>query len=196
MLITTRDSQLGKGFTNFKQRPIGIFLFGQREAEILLRSKILDQDRISLEDANDITKALDYLPLAITQAAAYLNQIDLPIAKYLQLFSAGKVETLDLLKQGLPDPGRDHEIQNAILQTWIIPFDRTSRQDSRAAGLLSVMAMLDQQAIAEKLLRTEKEPEMDFIAAIQKLKAFSLIVEEKEAKVFSMHSLVQLSVQK
>lgn len=83
LLITTRDNQLGKAFTNFKQRPIDILLFGQREAETLLRSKILDEDRISQQDANDITTALDYLPLAITQAAAYLNQIDMPIAKYL-----------------------------------------------------------------------------------------------------------------
>lgn len=196
LLITTRDSQLGKGFTNFKQRPIDVLLFGQREAETLLRSKILDEDRISLEDANEITKTLDYLPLAITQAAAYLNQIDMPIAKYLQLFKAGKAETSDLLKQGLHDPGRDHEIQNSVFQTWMISFDRISRQDPRAADLLSLMAMLDRQAIAENFLRTEEEPEMVFIAAIQKLKAFSLIVEETEAKVFSMHRLIQLSVQK
>ncbi|MCJ1345259.1 hypothetical protein MMC31_003465, partial [Peltigera leucophlebia] len=196
LLITTRDNQLGKGFTNFKQRPIDVLLFGQREAETLLRSKILDEDRISLKDANDITKALDYLPLAITQAAAYLNQTDMPIAKYLQLFRAGKAETSDLLKHGLHDPDRDHEIQNSVFQTWMISFDRISRQDPRAADLLSLMAMLDRQAIAEHYLRTEEEPGMDFIAAIQKLKAFSLIVEETEAKVFSMHRLIQLSVQK
>ena len=196
LLITTRDNQLGKAFTNFKQRPIDVLLFGQREAETLLRSKILEEDRISQQDANDITSALDYLPLAITQAAAYLNQIDMPIAKYLQLFRAGKAETSDLLKQGLHDPGRDHEIQNSVFQTWMISFDRISRQDPRAADLLSLMAMLDRQAIAENFLREEEEPEMEFIAATQKLKAFSLIVEETEAKVFSMHRLIQLSVQK
>lgn len=59
LLITTRDNQLGKGFANFKQRPIDVLLIGQREAEILLRSEILDEDRISQQDANDITNALD-----------------------------------------------------------------------------------------------------------------------------------------
>lgn len=78
----------------------------------------------------------------------------------------------------------------------MISFDRISQQDPRAADLLSLMAMLDRQAIAENFLREEEEPEMDFIAAIQKLKAFSLIVEETEAEVFSMHRLIQLSVQK
>ena len=196
MLITTRDSQLGKGFTNFKQRPIDVLPFGHREAETLLGSKILDKDRISQEDANDITKAVDYLPLAVTQAAAYLNQIDMPIIKYLQLLRAGKAEMSDLLKQGLHDPGRDHEIQNSVFQTWMISFDRISRQDPRAADLLSLMAMKDRQAIGEILLRKKEEPEMEYIAAIQKLKAFSLIVEETEATVFSMHRLVQLSIQK
>lgn len=78
----------------------------------------------------------------------------------------------------------------------MISFDRISQQDPRAADFLSLMAMLDRQAIAENFLREEEEPEMDFIAAIQKLKAFSLIVEETEAEVFSMHRLIQLSVQK
>lgn len=156
LLISTRDNKLGKGFTNFKQRPIDVLLFGQREAETPLRSKILDEDRISQQDANNITNALDYLPLAITQAAAYLNQIDIPIAKYIQLFRAGKAETSDLLKQELHDPGRDQEIQNSVFHTWMISFNRISRQDPRAADMFSLMAMLDRQAIAEKLFEKKR----------------------------------------
>lgn len=106
----------------------------------------------------------------------------MPIVNYLELFRAGKAETSDLLKQGLHDPGRDHEIQNSVFQTWMISFDRILRQDPRAADLLFLMAMLDRQAIAENFLRKEEKPEMEFIAAIQKLKAFSLIVEETGAK--------------
>jgi tetratricopeptide (TPR) repeat protein len=196
VLITSRDSQLGKRLTNVKEKPINVLPFGPTDAEILLRSKVLEADGISQEDANEITKALDYLPLAITQAAAYLDQNNITIAKYLQLFRADKANTSDLLKKGIHDPGRDYEIQNSVFQTWMISFSQISKQDPRAAEVLSLMAMLDRQAISENLLRKDGESELEFTAAIQKLKAFSMITEETEASVFSMHRLVQLSTQK
>ena len=196
VLITTRDSQLGKRLANVKEKPIDVLRFTPTDAEILLRSKVLEEGEISQEDANEITKALDYLPLAITQAAAYLDQNNIPIAKYLQLFRAGKASTSDLLKKGIHDPGRDYEIQNSVFQTWKISFSQISKQDPRAAEVLSLMAVLDRQAISENLLRKDGEPELEFTAAIQKLKAFSMITEETEASIFSMHRLVQLSTQK
>jgi hypothetical protein len=149
VLITTRDSQLGKKLSNVKKKPIDVLPFGLKEADILLRSKLPEDDEISQEDANEITKALNYLPLAITQAAAYLDQNNVTIAKYLQLFRAGKADTSDLLKKGIHDPGRDYKIQNSVMQTWKISFNQISKQDPRAAEVLSLMAVLDRQAISE-----------------------------------------------
>jgi tetratricopeptide (TPR) repeat protein len=196
VLITSRDGQLGKRLANVKEKPIDILRFTPTDAETLLRSKVLEEDEISEEDVKEITKALDYLPLAITQAAAYLDQNNIPVAKYLQLFRGGKANTSDLLKKGIHDPGRDYEIQNSVFQTWKISFSQISAQDPRAAEALSLMAVLDRQAISENLLRRDGEPELEFTAAIQKLKAFSMITEETEASIFSMHRLVQLSTQK
>src|SRR5580700_5628156 len=89
VLITTRDSQVGKRLANAREKPIDVLPFRPIDAEILLRSKLPD-DEISQEDANEINEALDYLPLAITQAAAYLDQNSITIAEYLRLFRAGK----------------------------------------------------------------------------------------------------------
>jgi tetratricopeptide (TPR) repeat protein len=196
VLITTRDSQLGKILANAKKKPIDVLRFGPKQAEILLCRKLSEDNDINQEDTNEITEALDYLPLAITQAAAYLDQNDMTITKYLQLLRAGKADTSDLLKKGIHDPGRDYEIQNSVFQTWKMSFDQISRQDSRAAEILSLMAMLDRQAISENLLQKDGESEFEFNAAIQKLKAFSLISKETEASMFSMHRLAQLSIQK
>lgn len=194
VLVTTRDSHVGEALANVKEKPIDVLPLGQKEAETLLRSK-LSEDEISQQDINEITKALDYLPLAITQAAAYLNQNNITIAKYLQLFRAGKADRSDLLKECIHDPGRDYESQNSVFQTWRISFDQISKQNPRAAEVLYLMAVLDRQAISEHLLRKDEEPELEFNAAIQKLKAFSLITKETEASIFSMHSLVQDSTQ-
>jgi hypothetical protein len=63
VLITTRDSQVGKELANVREKPIDVLPFRPVDAEILLRSKPPENDGISQEDANGITEALDYLPL-------------------------------------------------------------------------------------------------------------------------------------
>ena len=196
VLITTRDSQLGKALANSKKKPIEIAPLRPEDAETLLRRKIPEDDQVTEGDAAEITKTLDYLPLAITQAAAYLDKMDMAVAEYLDLLKMGKAGSFDLLRPDAHDPGRDYEIQNSVFSTWKISFDLISRQAPRAAGLLSLMAMFDRQAILDSLLRLDGESELDFIAAIQKLKAFSLITEETKASIFSMHPSVQLSIQK
>jgi len=57
------------------------------------------------------------------------------------------------------------------------------------------MAVLDRQAISDKLLRHEDERKVSFNIAIGTLKAFSLITEEKDGAIFNIHRLVQLSTQ-
>ncbi len=58
------------------------------------------------------------------------------------------------------------------------------------------MDMLNRQAILQSLLQEEGESEFEFNTAIQKLRAFSLITQETEVSILSMHRLVQLSIQK
>jgi len=196
VLFTTRDIQLGKQLTNVKTNPITVLPLEMNEACLLLRSKIGEGDDISQSDAADLVQTLDHLPLAITQAAAYLDQTNIRVSAYLQLLRAGKANTFDLLKENVHDPGRDHEIQNSVFQTWKLSFHLLLKHTPRAAEALSLMVALDRHAIPAALLRQVGEPEVDFSRAIQKLKAFSLITEETKSSVFSIHRLVQLSVQK
>ncbi|OCK99064.1 TPR-like protein [Cenococcum geophilum 1.58] len=196
VLITTRNGQLGETLAEVKrEKPIDVLPLVPKDAESLLRRKLSENDDISQEDANEITEALDYLPLAITQAAAYLDQNRITAAEYLHLFRDGEADTSELLEQDIYDAGRDYEIQNSIFRTWKISFDQILKQDPRAAEVLSLMAMLDRQAISENLLRKNEERKLKFNAAIQKLKAFSLITEEIKPSIFSMHRLIQLSTQ-
>jgi tetratricopeptide (TPR) repeat protein len=197
VLITTRDSQLGESLAGFKrERPIEVLPFVSKDAEILLCRKLSENDDISQEDANEITEALDFLPLAITQAAAYLDQNRITAAEYLQLFRDGEADTSELLEQDIHDAGRDYEIQNSVFQTWKISFDQIRKQEPRAAEVLSLMAVLERQGISENMLRKNEERKLKFNAAIQKLKAFSLITEETIPSIFSIHRLVQLSTQR
>ena len=195
VLITTRDSQVGKQLTNVKCKPIDVLALRPKDAEALLWSK-LSEEELSPEDAKEITRALDYLPLAITQAAAFLDQNDITVAHYLQLYGDGKAQMDDLLEPEEHDTGRYYEIQNSVYHTWKISFEQIVRQALLASDTLSLMAMFDRQSIPMALLRTKVKTEIELLIAIGKLKAFSLIAEEAGGRSFSIHHIVQLSIQR
>ncbi|CZR57736.1 uncharacterized protein PAC_07625 [Phialocephala subalpina] len=196
ILITTRNAQLGKTISlQAKKAPIDVPLFGTDDSIALLRSRFLEEDAPIDQDSREITRILNYLPLAIIQAAAYLESVGTSVANYLELLRSSEADAVDMLVHESYDDSRDPEIQNAVFHTWKISFDQISRQHPRAASLLSTMALLDRHAIPVALLRDKEEREMDIRKALQKLKAFSLVTEEPKDQTFSMHRIVQLSIQ-
>lgn len=83
-----------------------------------------------------------------------------------------------------------------MFQTWRISFEQIEKQSPKAADVLSLMAVLDRQAISPALIRGSNYDEVDHKAAIAKLKAFSLIQEEDSHAKYTLHRLVQLSTQR
>ena len=196
ILITTRDHQLGYRLTEGKQNPIKVMRLGSEEANALLRAKLFGDGTLSFEDADELTAALEYLPLTITQAAAYLNETEITASEYLEEFRAGRSDIPEILGESIDDPSRDRETSNSVFQTWRLSFDQISKSNPRAADMLSLMAMLDRQGVSQEMLRRPEESLLQFKAAVAKLKAFSFIEEEKNTTKYSMHHLVQLSTQR
>lgn len=196
ILITSRDNQLGHRLVEGKHDPIKVNRLGLLEARSLLQSKLLDGNELSDEDADELTDALEYLPLTITQAAAYLKEIGEPASDYLQLLRTGMSDIPEILEESIDDPGRDREDSNSVFQTWRISFDQILRQNPRAADMLSLMAMFDRQSISLELLQRPDERPLELKAASSKLKAFALITEERTPSTYSLHRLVQISTQR
>lgn len=194
IVITTRDRRIGKRLAS-REKPIAVLPFEMEDAERLLQ-KTLGEYELNSEESMALLEALDCLPLAITQAAAFIRENEISLLDYLELLRAGDEEVKDMLAENHYDPGRDLEIRNSVFQTWKISFDSIRKQKPRAAEILSLMAVLDRQAIQDKLVRRDDERKIDFITAIGTLKAFSLITEEKGGATFGMHRLVQLSTQR
>ncbi len=71
-------------------------LFDRGESISLLRRWLPD---LTEEDADRVADALDNLPLALTQAAAYLQESGLTAQAYLQLLTR---QASAILAQGLP----------------------------------------------------------------------------------------------
>ena len=194
ILITTRDRRVPNRLAN-GQEPIDVGYFEAEDAKKLLQSRLLSGTDCNEQEIIELVETLDYIPLAITQAAAYIRLEGVSLTHYLSLLR-DDANFEDVLEQDYHDHARDEKSQNAIFLTWRISFDQISRQKPRAAEILSLMAVLDRQSIVDTLLYNADESKVNFDTAIGTLKAFSLITEDKKSGAYGIHRLVQSSAQK
>jgi tetratricopeptide (TPR) repeat protein len=195
ILVTTRDSKLGERLCN-REKPISVYTMQMYEAEALLRSKIADE--LSSEDGSkELLDELAFLPLAITQAAAFISENQISVRGYLEILRMGDRDMQELLSEDLEDPRRDLETDNSVIRTWKISFDRILMEDPRAADMLSLMAVLERSGVPIFLLRQNDETETSFTKALGTLQAFSLISGDRgKSPSFRMHRLVQFATQR
>jgi hypothetical protein len=105
-------------------------------AVVLLRTRVPD-----LADgvAKEIAKELGRLPLALEQAAAYLDRSSMPPGDYLDLL---RTRAAELYKRGQVS-GRDE----TIATLWDITLERISEEDPAAVVLLELCAYLAPEPI-------------------------------------------------
>ncbi|KAJ5526343.1 Tetratricopeptide-like helical [Penicillium frequentans] len=115
------------------------------------------------EEVNQLTKALDFMPLAIVQAAVYIKQRSprLSVVNYLEKFRKSHRQKTRLLHYYERDHRRDMEANHSILTTWQISFNHIQKIRPTAADLLSLMSFFDRQGIHKSLLREGKEMKHD-----------------------------------
>jgi hypothetical protein len=195
VLITTRDRRVGERLAN-RVRAINVPPFTAQEAGDLLNSLLGKIDVGDETNAQGLLDDLAYLPLAISQAAAFITENHIAVSEYLELLRAGDADIKDLLSEELTDLRRDTETQNSVIQTWKLSFDHIQRSNPRAAKILSLMSVLDRQGIPKSLLRQDEENSIEFTKAIGMLQAFSLIATDNSGIGFEVHRLVHLATQK
>jgi putative hemolysin len=182
-----------------------------------LLQKMLDQSERS-QDSQKLVEELEFMPLAIVQAASYIRDRAplTSVPQYLMTFQRNDREAKRLLKKEPGHLDRDWEASNSILVTWQISFDYIRREKPSAADLLSLMSFFDRQGIPDELLRAQHENNHiskselsnrssgdeglsassifdDFEDDITTLRDFSFISASKNGAFFTMHRLVQLT---
>lgn len=223
VIITSRSQDIALQFVQDSSL-IQIEPMERSEALELLNGKIdfpeeefLQQNQESLE----LVEELEYMPLAIIQAAAYIKHraSRCSVSQYLQMFRQSDRHATSLLKYKAGRLYRDWEAKNAILVTWQISFNFIQRTRPSAADLLSLMCFFDRHGISEHLLRknigrdhcdpnlerpagdssdeeidtmTEFDADQDFEDDVFALKGYSFIHIEDQ-NLFTMHRLVQLA---
>ncbi|KAL2197093.1 hypothetical protein P885DRAFT_68976 [Corynascus similis CBS 632.67] len=197
ILVTTRNKQVGVKLTKGKHL-IEVGKMDEGETNQLLRTS-LDGISFTSNETSTLSSRLEQLPLALVQAAAFIQENSIDVSKYLELLDSNDQHLVDLLSEEFETDGRNSETPRAVAKTWILSFEQIQRQNAFASELLSFMSLLDRQAIPLEFLshyskqqKNQETPgEMQLTKALGVLKAFSFVVEEKNYG-FDMHRLVQL----
>lgn len=196
VLVTTRNLQVGSRLTKGK-RPIEVSKMDEDEAlQLLVRGlQGIDEEP---KDLLRLSSRLEFLPLAMVQASAFIQENTITVDKYLELLDGSEKGLVDLLSEDFEAVGRDSATPRAVAETWILSFQQIERQTPFAAELLSLMSLFDRQSIPMDFLEfyseeKKKEPSsaIQLVKALGVLKAFSFIIAEKCGD-HNMHRLVQL----
>lgn len=154
----------------------------------LLRKSPRDNDGIMI----DLLHELECLPLAITQAAAYINTNKIAVSDYLLLLKNTDGDAIIILSRNFDDKTRYPNSANAVAKTWTITFNKISEQDKLAANLLAFISYIEWKAIPRSILPTD-HPKAQLEEAIGTLCAYSFLERRGDGKKFDMHRLVHLA---
>ncbi|KAJ5938334.1 hypothetical protein N7466_001468 [Penicillium verhagenii] len=197
ILITSRNGLAARNLVGSDGHVITIQPMNEEESLALLRSRIpFTQSGESGEDEKALVQALEYIPLAITQAGSYVANRSprVTVSRYLQLFRESESNQTHLLQhEDAKDLRRDSSIRYAVITTWQLSFEQIRQERPAATDLLALMSMFDRQGIPEGLVRGDGDG-LQFEDAVAPLVSYSLIRVEYETGSFDMHRLVQLSV--
>lgn len=164
-------------------------VFTKKEAAMFIENSIKIKDGLQKRDIEKLAKRLQYLPLALRQATAYINQEDekfskrgserFKISDYLKKLN----ENTKLVNEGYYKISDRYS--QTILTTWVITLEKIKEDQNhgmKAIDILNVMAYL-----APDKIHASKMFDNDGVELCDK---YSMIDLKKEG-VASIHRLVQ-----
>lgn len=170
LLVYIPRSQNGSVIITSRSREVAlkmVYYKGLIEVNPMERSKALELPRRKLgesqesqsQESEQLVEALEFMPLAIVQAASYIrNRAPLcPVSEYLTKFQNSDRDAAKLLANEVGHVNRDWEAKHSILVTWQISFDYIRQTKPSAADLLSLMSFFDRQGIPESLVQHRPE---------------------------------------
>ncbi|KAF2476755.1 TPR-like protein [Lindgomyces ingoldianus] len=197
ILVTSRNQDVASRLTDSYASVIEVKLMDDEDALALLERKLgASADK---KDAVELVHLLDCMPLAITQAAAFVKQRAprMTISRYVEEVCRSDHDRTRLLKNDMGDSRRDGRASNSIIATWQISFEHIRTNMPTAARLLSLMSLFDHQGILESLLhdryQLDEDEDVDFENDIHTLISYSLVKMSTDGSEFEMHRLVQFS---
>lgn len=203
ILLTTRSQVIGTlaervGLEQMEPEEGALFLL--RRTRLVARVAHLEEIPQTVRNAaQELSRLLGGLPLALDQAGAYVEETGCGLEHYLNCYQTRQATLLNRRGAG----GVDHPM--SVATTFSLALEQVEHIDPAAADLLRLSAFLHPDAIPEEIISTGAvEPGSPFQslandlvaldAAITTLRRFSLVRRNAEAKTLTVHRLVQAVV--
>jgi hypothetical protein len=205
ILITSRHAAWGD-----RAKTVRLNVWTSEEStQYLLKRTDEDATEANKRAATALAEVLGHLPLAIEQAAAYIEESKIGISTYtemfekqqLRLFKPRKAQQLRLFKpRRAQPPPRD---QQTIATVWDISLSSVERASPGAVALLQLCAFMRPDRISKQEiekhhsvfsepLKTTASNQKALHDAIATLRRYSLV--DSTSEFISVHRLVQLVV--
>jgi tetratricopeptide (TPR) repeat protein len=208
IVLTTRDYEVACQLAG----PSGVLkkeAMGPSDAAALFKQLYPSVSTSYDEDCTmELLQELQFLPLAVTQVASYLemNRSMITPSEYLRTFKRTKEGQRRLLSKATHNSWRSDKLrssQNAetVLTTFSITFQQIQNQSPLAYLILRTIACIDSRGIPRGLLATldGADDDIQLGEALSKLQNFSLLhkvtTHEFTGDSYTVHSLVHLAIQ-
>ncbi|KAF6817935.1 Kinesin light chain 5, partial [Colletotrichum sojae] len=206
ILITSRSWDAADKLTGNGKMILRVPTMEEAQALQLFQKKIG-------RDANEaaslrLINTLDYVPLAVNQAAAYIYRRSprVTVESYLEEIHNSEKRKETLLDSDQGNIQRYEGVSNSVVVTWQVTFEQIKREQPRAANLLSLMSFFQAQNIPEYMLheynsgnvyseeaddKHGETSDFDFEDDLDVLRGYSLVTMTATPGLLEMHSLVQ-----
>ncbi|PCD20311.1 hypothetical protein AU210_016178 [Fusarium oxysporum f. sp. radicis-cucumerinum] len=212
VLWTSRDAHI-VGTLVGARHGIEVRSMAVGEAKTLL-ARIRDEPLTAEEAVEEagvdaLLQELQCLPLAISQAGAYMRRMSMSAEQYLDLLRQGK-SRWEVLQVSDTDRHRRPDVSNSVLETWRISTERIRAESEISYRILHVIAYVDSQGIPYELVaaaarRCDEEDaistrhvlDLEVLQAAARLKEFSFLSlhqTEDGDRRYEMHKLVQETI--
>ncbi|KAM0257342.1 hypothetical protein ACHAQJ_004429 [Trichoderma viride] len=206
MLITSRNISVAEKLTGGHKTLREVPTMDSLEALRIFQNKLIGD--IDQDAAVDLVHALEFIPLAVNQAAAYINRRAprVSIRSYLDDFRQSEGQKKSLLHRDAGDLRRHEEVSNSVVVTWQVTFEQIRQERPAAANLLLLMSFFQPQNIPDFMLSGydiipsnskdgNSDNDEDLEEDLDILRAYSLIKFSTTSGFCEMHSLVQFCTQ-
>lgn len=190
IMFTTRSNRVAQYLAS--TNVIQINELDEQKAINVLKNCLIDKSLLNDADSTQkLLESLTFLPLAIVQAASFINQNLLDIASYVNILNGQDQDVIDLLSEEFEDEGRYRSIRNPVAMTWLTSFMQIQRDNRLASEYLSFMACINAKDIPAALLPPAQQTEKE--KAIGLLSSYSFVRVQSGGARLDMHRLVQLA---
>ncbi|KAF4949930.1 hypothetical protein FGADI_8531 [Fusarium gaditjirri] len=194
ILFTTRSREVAVSAA--QKNILKLSEMDDEDAKALLRGSLIEKEHMQdMVLIDKLLQELTYLPLAITQASAYMNVNGISVNEYLRLLQNTDQDMVELLSCAFRDSTHYDSSQGAVATTWIISFNQIRALHEDASTILSIISYLEPKAIPRALL-PPLGSEQKMTRAIGTLCGYSFLSKRDDGETFDMHSLVHLATQR